>query len=133
MAKTHPHIDLPTVAQLRELVAKRPRGVVETYLALHDLIAAAVPGVACSVDTVDASVGYGAHQFGYNGWGMAALTPYARWASLTLLHGAALADPHKLLTGTATMRHIKLSDPAAVDEHRQAIGDLLVVASRLHE
>ena len=50
--------------------------------------AAVPPDVAASVDTVDHAIGYGAHQYGYNGWGMAAVMPYAKWVSLTLMQGS---------------------------------------------
>ena len=59
----------------------------------------AVPRVRYSVDCVDREIGYGARQFGYDGWGMAAVTPYTKWVSVTLLRGALLEDPDGLLEG----------------------------------
>ncbi|MFV0433646.1 MAG: DUF1801 domain-containing protein [Leucobacter sp.] len=129
MAKTHPHIESPTVEQLRALVEGRPDRLVEVYLSLHEIVVQTLPDVAFSVDTVDAAVGYGAHQYGYNGWGMAALTPFGKWVSLTLLRGAELEDPEGLLTGTKLMRHLKLSDPGDVQKHREAIGQLVAAAA----
>ena len=93
MAKTHPHIESPSAEQLAALVEGRPAPLIEVYLGLHRLIIEALPDVVNSVDTVDASVGYGAHQYGYNGWGMAAVTPFAKWVSLTLLHGPTSPTP----------------------------------------
>lgn len=132
MAKTHPHIDSPTPEQLATLVAGRPENLVEVYLALHELVISAVPEVRFSVDEVDASVGYGARQYGYSGWGMAALTPFGKWVSLTLLRGSLLDDPSGLLVGTTMMRHVKLSTPEQVEERRAAIQDLIRAASELH-
>lgn len=132
MAKTHPHIESPEPEQLRELVAGRPEQLVEAYLALHELVISTLPDVRFSVDTVDASVGYAAHQYGYNGWGMAALTPYAKWVSLTLLQGARLADPAKLLSGNATMRHVKVIGPEGVRNDGDVIRALLLAASGLN-
>lgn len=133
MAKTHPHIDSPSSGQLAELAVERPEKLVEVYVKLHELVLEALPDVKHSVDTVDHAVGYGAHQYGYNGWGMAAVTPFGKWVSLTLLQGAKLDDPLGLLTGTSTMRHVKLSDPAKVDEHRAALHDLIIAASTLND
>lgn len=133
MAKTHPHIESPEPEQLRALVEGRPEPLVEAYLALHDLVVAALPDVRFSVDVVDASVGYAAHQYGYNGWGMAALTPYGKWVSLTLLQGARLDDPAQLLTGTSTMRHLKVTGPDDVRANGEAIRALVLDASRLLE
>ncbi|MEZ5090308.1 MAG: DUF1801 domain-containing protein [Micropruina sp.] len=132
MAKTHPHIESPSTDQLAELVRNRPRPLADTYLALHDLVISALPDVASSVDRVDASIGYGAHQYGYNGWGLAAVTPFGKWVSLTLLQGSRLDDPEGLLTGTTTMRHVKLRDPESVRTHRDALRALLLAAAALN-
>ncbi|WP_425954588.1 hypothetical protein [Xylanimonas sp. McL0601] len=43
MAKTHPHLDSPTVEQLEELVAEHAQLVREVYLALHELVIESVP------------------------------------------------------------------------------------------
>lgn len=89
-----------------------------------------VPGVVFSVDTVDGAIGYGARQFGYDGWGMAALTPYAGWVSLGLLRGAALDDPHGLLEGTgALVRHAKLRSAEELSARREPIRELLEAAA----
>ena len=133
MAKTHPHIDSPTALQLRSLLEGRPGLLVQVYLALHELVVTALPDVRFSVDTVDAAVGYGARLYGYNGWGMAALTPFGKWVSLTLLQGSKLEDPERLLKGTAVMRHIRLSKPVSVQENRAEISRLVVAASRLYD
>ncbi|MBK7820474.1 MAG: DUF1801 domain-containing protein [Tessaracoccus sp.] len=132
MAKTHPHIEAPSDEQLAALVKNRPEPLAEVYLELHRLIVEALPEVTNSVDTVDASIGYGAHQYGYNGWGMAAVTPFAKWVSLTLLHGADLADPDALLTGTSKMRHVKLKHPEELAAARGPIARLIVAAAELH-
>lgn len=133
MAKTHPHLDAPTPGQLRQIAGEHSDDIVEAYLTLHQIVLDAVPELSFSVDTVDASVGYGAHQFGYNGWGVAALTPYRRWVSLTLLQGARLADPHGLLTGTSTMRHVKVSDASDVENTHAAITGLILAAVGLYQ
>lgn len=132
MAKTHPHIEAPTREQLIEVAGARPAALVAVYLGLDELIRETLPDATCSVDTVDASIGYGAHQYGYNGWGLAAVTPFGKWVSLTLLDGARLDDPAGLLTGTAVMRHVKLSDPAELDAHRREIQELILRAAALH-
>lgn len=132
MAKQHPHIENPSVDALRELVAERPVAISELYLAFHELLRETLPDVAASVDTVDHAIGYGAHQYGYNGWGMAAVMPYAKWVSLTLMQGSLLDDPAGLLTGGAKMRHVKLASVDALRAQRGGIRDLIVAASLLH-
>ena len=67
--------------------SKRPT-VRQVYLGTHRLVLEVVPDVRYAVDTVDAQIGYGARQFGYDGWGMAALAPYTNWVSLAFLRGA---------------------------------------------
>lgn len=132
MGKTHPHITSPTPEQLRHLLEGRPEPLVEVYLALHEIVIGELPDLVYSADEVDAATGYGAHQYGYNGWGLAALTPFSKWVSLTFLHGAQLQDPAGLLTGTAQMRHVKLKSPRKVAECDEAVRQLLRAASRLH-
>lgn len=132
MAKTHPHIERPSDAELAELIAARPEAVRETYLALHRLLLDAVPEVEASVDTVDAQIGYGAHQFGYNGWGMAAISPHAKWVTFHLMGGARLPDPDGLLQGGTAMRHVKLQSPAQVAELEAPLRAWLAAARQLN-
>jgi len=132
MAKQHPHIDNPSAEALQKLVAERPAPIVEVYLAFHELLSETLPNIAASVDTVDQAIGYGAHQYGYNGWGVAAVMPYAKWVSLTFMQGSLLDDPAGLLTGSARMRHVKLANIDALHAHRSGIRDLVVAASLLH-
>jgi len=131
MAKTHAHIESPTRADLVAVAGSRPH--VELYTALHELVLAALPDARCSVDEVDAVIGYGARQYGYNGWGLAAVSPFAKWVSLTLMKGAELDDPRGLLTGTAGMRHVKLTSLDELERQRDGIAEILVEASRLYE
>lgn len=132
MAKTHPHIDQPTDDQLAELAGAQPESLRETYLALHRLVLDAVPEISASVDTVDGQIGYGARQFGYNGWGMAAVSPHSKWVSLYFMGGAQLPDPEGLLLGGTAMRHIKLDSPGQVVELEAQLRDWLAAAARLH-
>jgi len=133
MAKSHPHIKQPTEAELAELVASRGETVRETYLALHRLVLDAVPELRASVDTVDAQIGYGAHQFGYNGWGMAALSPHSRWVNLHLLQGAKLPDPDGLLKGGTAMRHVRLETIEKVSGLEPQLRSWLAAAAGRYE
>lgn len=133
MAKTHPHIEQPTEAQLAELVASRPEKLREAYLALHRLVLETLPEIRASVDTVDAQIGYGAHQYGYNGWGLAAVSPHSRWVNLHLMQGARLPDPDGLLIGGTTMRHVKVQEIEQVSELGAQVRAWLAAAARLHE
>jgi hypothetical protein len=91
-----------------------------------------LPDVVFSVDCDDAQIGYGARQYGYNGWGMAALSPYTKWVSLGFIRGAALDDPDGLLEGTgASVRHIKIKTPEQLAEQQKAIQRMLKAATRL--
>lgn len=129
MAKTHPHIDTPTADDLMRVIGDRP--LTDVYLALHALVIATLPTIRHSVDEVDAVIGYGAHEYGYGGWGMAAVSPFTKWVSLTLMKGAELTDPDGLLTGTASMRHVKLSSVDELADKRDGIAALLLSATRV--
>ncbi len=130
---THPQIEMPSEADLSRLVEGRQAAVGEVYLATHRLVLEAVPDIRYAVDTVDAQIGYGARQFGYGGWGMAALAPYTNWVSLALLRGAELDDPDGLLEGTGrSVRHVKVRSTEQLAERREAIKRLLESAARLN-
>lgn len=129
-SKTHPHIDSPSEADLKRIIAAVRPLQRDLYLDVHALVLNAVPGVAFSVDTVDGAIGYGARQFGYDGWGMAALTPYNGWVSLGFLRGARLDDPHHLLEGTgALVRHVKLHSADDLAARREWLHRLLEAAA----
>lgn len=131
-SKTHTHIDHPSDAQLRRLVDGRAVAVRRLYLETHQLVLKTLPDVVFSVDRDDAQIGYGARQYGYNGWGMAALAPYTKWVSLGFVRGIRLDDPDKLLEGTgASVRHIKLRSPEELAERRAAIQRMLKAAVTL--
>lgn len=134
MAKTHPHTDQPTVDKLAALVADRPEAIRDAYLELHRVVLQAAPGdLRYSVDEVDCSIGYAARQYGYNGWGMAAVTPYAKWVALTFLDGRLLPDPAGLLQGAAQMRHIRVSTAADVIDRSAEICELVRAAAALRQ
>ena len=133
MAKTHPHIDMPSEADLGALLESRPPEIRQLYLDAHRLVLEAVPDVRYSVDCVDGEIGYGARQFGYDGWGMSAVTPYTKWVSVTFLRGAHLDDPDGLLEGATLMRHVKLRSTAQFEASRDAIKRLLEAAVLVNE
>ncbi|MDR0482604.1 MAG: DUF1801 domain-containing protein [Cellulomonadaceae bacterium] len=132
MAKTHPHIDQPTDAQLAQVVATKPDAIAHTYLALHRLIVETVPDVKVSVDEHDGAIGYAARQWGYDGWGMGAVVPYSKWVNLQFIDGASLPDPHGLLQGAAKrVRHVKLFSAAEVAKRAPDLQALVKAAAAL--
>lgn len=129
-AEKHPHIDSPSEEQLRQLAEDRSEEVRESYLALHRLILDTLPDVECSVDLTDAQIGYGARQYGYDGWGMAALAPHSKWVSLVFMRATSLDDPAGLLEGTGKkLRHVKVRSPEELAERRDGIRALLEQAA----
>ena len=134
MPRTHPHIDDPTAEQLRAAVEGKPPVVRGLYLAVHELVVQTIPGVACSLDLSDGQVGYGAHQYGYDGWGMAALAPYATWVSLAFLRATSLDDPLGLLEGTGVrVRHAKVRSADQLAEIGGGLRALVKAATLLDQ
>ena len=124
---------MPSDDVLREVIARLHPQHEALYLAAHALVLDVVPEVRSEVDLVDGTVGYGARQFGYGGWGMAALSPHKGWVSLFLMQGVELPDPEGLLEGSGKLlRHVKLRSVEALESRSQAIRVLLLAASRLH-
>jgi hypothetical protein len=132
-SKTHPHIESPSEEQLREVVKGRSPMVRQLYLDIHRLVLETLPDVVYSVDCHDGQIGYGARQYGYDGWGLAALAPYARWVSLAFLRGTDLDDRDGLLEGAGhTIRHVKLRSPEQLAERLGALRRWIEAASRLN-
>lgn len=129
----HPHIDQPTDEQLTGLLHEKDPVIRELYFEVHRLVVYTLPDIKYSVDCVDGGMGYGARQYGYNGWGLAALSAYTKWVSLFFLHGVDLDDPKGLLEGTGKkMRHVKIRSPEQFEQHRGALKALIEAASQLH-
>ncbi len=131
--RQHPHAEMPSDDELREVIARLQPQHEALYLRTHALVLDAVPGVRSDVDLVDGSIGYGVRQFGYGGWGMASLAPHRGWVSLFLMKGVEVPDPHGVLEGSGKLlRHVKLRSVEALDARAMAIRALLEAASRLH-
>ncbi len=95
----HPHIESPSVEQLAGVLQSNTPMVRQLYLNTHLLVLETLPDTVYSVDCQDGQVGYGARQYGYNGWGMAALSAHNKWVSLVFMRGADLEDSDRLLEG----------------------------------
>ena len=130
----HPHVDSPSDDDLAALVGNKSETVREVYLAAHRLVLETLPDVAYSTDRVDGVTGYGVRQYGYGGWGLAALAAHAKWASLMFTRGADLDDPDGLLEGTGKkMRHVKLRSLEQFDARRGALRRLIEAATKVDE
>ena len=126
---SHAHIDRPSDTQLKGVVKKKSADIRQLYLDTHRLVLDTLPDVAYSVDCADAMIGYGARQYGYSGWGMAALAPHTKWISLGFIEGAALDDPDHLLEGSGkSVRHVKLRSLDDLEARRTALRRFLKAA-----
>lgn len=133
-AKTHPHIERPSEEQLRAVVDNRDPVIRELYFATHRLVVETLPDVIYSVDCHDGEIGYGARQYGYNGWGMAAVVPYTKWVSLAFINGTSLEDPAGLLEGTgSTVRHVKVRSLEQLADLSHSLRGFVAAASRLNQ
>lgn len=120
--KRHPHIERPTEEQLAQLLQDKTPKVRQIYLNIHALVLEILPDVVYSVDCKDGVIGYGAHQYGYNGWGMMALAAHTKWVSLLFMDGVALNDSEGLLEGTGKkMRHVKMRSVEQVEEKESVL------------
>jgi hypothetical protein len=132
--KKHPHIDNATEAQLAELLADKAPAMRELYLETHRLLLDALPDATCATDCQDGVTSYGIRQYGYDGWGMAALAAHAKWVSLMFMRGAKLTDDDGLLEGSGKlMRHVKLRSAEQLAQRREGLLGLIAQAARLHE
>lgn len=129
----HPHTTMPSVDALREVIARVQPQHEALYLAVHALVLEAAPDVRHEVDLVDGALGYGARQYGYGGWGMAALQAHKGWVSLFFMEGVKLDDPDGVLEGSGKLlRHVKLRSLEALETHAASIRALVIAATRMH-
>lgn len=129
-SRTHPHTEMPTEDALLRLILEKHPVHHQLYLAAHQLFLETVPGLRYSVDLHDAAIGYGQRQFGYDGWGMAALSPHAKWVSFIFFRGAQLDASDGLLEGSGPrMRHLRLRSLDEFEARRNALARLIADAS----
>ncbi len=132
--RIHPHTEMPSEDELARLILEKQPAHHRLYLAVHEVILDAVPDIRYSVDLDDAVIGYGQRQFGYDGWGMVALSPHKNWVSVILFRGAHLDAPDRLLEGVGpNMRHIKLRSLEELQKKREVLRRLIVEASEPQE
>lgn len=133
-SKKHPHIDMAPEDELGRLVESLYPAHRKVYLDVHKLVLDTIPGIVYSVDCVDAGIGYGARQFGYNGWGMVALIPHTSWVSLVFFKGTMLDDTEHLLEGIgALVRHVKLKSTRDLAARHDGVRRLLEIATHINE
>ncbi len=131
--KQHPHLATPSDDDLRAVIDRLHPQHEALYLAVHALVLGAVSDVRIEVDLVDGSIGYGARQYGYGGWGMAALSAHKGWVSLFFMQGALLPDPNGVLEGSGKLlRHVKLRSLQALEVHTEDVRTLVMAARRMH-
>lgn len=124
--KRNPHIEQPTEEELRPLIEAKPAGIRDLYFSVHRLVLESLPDVRYEVDCTDAVIGYGARQFGYDGWGMGALSPHTKWVSLIFFRGTDLKDPGGLLEGTGKrLRHVKIRSLEELEARRDLLKQML--------
>ena len=132
--KKHPHIERPTIEELAGLLESKTPAIRELYLNTHQLVLDTLPDVIYSVDCKDAMLGYGARQYGYDGWGIAALAAHSKWVTLMFMHGVELEDPGNLLEGAGkVMRHVKIHSSGQFEEIRSALRTFIEAASKLNQ
>lgn len=130
----HPHVEQASAEELAMLLQHRDPALRQVYLDMHALILDTLPGVRYSTDLVDAMTGYGARQYGYGGWGMAALAAPSKWVSLAFMRGADLPDPTGILEGAGkNVRHVKVRSPEQLAERRDALRALIQAAAMINK
>jgi len=130
-AEKHPHAEKPSVKVIREVLKERQPALRDLYVKTHRLILETFPGIQHSLDLTDGMMGYGARQYGYDGWGMLALSCNTRWLTLNFFIGAHLPDPDGILEGTGkNLRHVKLRTAEELEQRTDAIRALLLASPR---
>ncbi len=80
----------------------------------------------------DGSMGYGAKQYGYDGWGIAGLVAHKNWVNLHFMRGVALEEEFGSgpLEGKGKqLRHLKFKSLEDVGKKEKILRELLKLAS----
>lgn len=127
---THRQRESPSEADIRAALATRDAAIVDLALEVRAFVHEVLPDVHEALDTHDGMLGFGARQYGANGWGVAALAVYSRWVSLVFIRGAGLPDPAHLLEGSGkSTRHVKVRSSAEFEGRRGELRELLLAAT----
>ena len=130
--KQHPHVAMPSDDDLRDVIGRLHPQHEALYLAVHALVVGTVPDARFEVDLVDGSIGYGVRQYGYGGWGMAALQAHKGWVSLFFMEGVELPDPEGVLEGSGKLlRHVKLRSLQDLESRAEDVRTLVTAARRM--
>lgn len=107
----------------------RTEEVRELALALRQVVHRTLPDISETSSRGDNGIGFGARQYGADGWGIGALNISGKHVSLGFMHGTSLPDPQGVLEGTGkNLRHVKLRSFAELEARREAIEALLRAA-----
>jgi hypothetical protein len=126
----NPQRERPSKVEIEKALSGRDADLKKLYLKVHALVLKTLPGVKYIIDLKDGTMGYGAHQYGASGWGIAALACHARWVNLGFLNGARLPDPARILEGSGkNVRHVKIHSEAALRERSRAVRALILASA----
>jgi hypothetical protein len=126
----NPQRDRPPKTVIEKALAGRDIALRKVYFEIHALLLETLPGVNYTIDLKDGMMGYGARQYGADGWGIAVLACHSRCVSLGFVHGASLADPSRILEGAGKkVRHLKIHTEAELGERRRAVRALIRAAA----
>lgn len=129
----HPQIDQASDEKLADLLQGKTPEIRQLFLATHRLILETLPDVKYATDSDDGTTGYGIRQYGYDGWGMAALAAHARWVTLMFLSGTDLEKHTDLLEGAGKkMRHVKLRSMEQFAQQKNELRMLIEVAAKIN-
>ena len=135
----HPHKENPSNEEIREVLKQasstKDSEMKDVYLAVHNEILRALPDIRFSMDLKDGKMGYGAKQYGYDGWGIAGLVAHSKWVNLHFMRGADLEakDSSGALEGKGKqLRHMKFKSVEEVEKKEKILQDLLKMAAALN-
>ena len=134
----HPHKENPSMEEIRKVLesasATKDSEVKDVYLAVHTVMLKVLPDLRFSMDMKDGKMGYGAKQYGYDGWGIAGLVAHGKWVNLHFMRGAELEKKasSKALEGKGKqLRHMKFKSMADLEKKEKILEELLEQATAL--
>ncbi len=134
----HPHSENPSLEniamEMENIYPGHDPELKKAYISIHRMIVEVLPGLNYSMDLKDGQIGYGARQYGYDGWGMAALALHKKWINLHFMKGADLDQQvqNDMLEGKGKqLRHMKFTSADEVEQKAKELRELLMKASTI--
>lgn len=123
-------ISSPTDQKFEQILAGRSATVADLARRVRALVRETLPDIVEVPNHGQEGIGFGANQYGHDGWGVGVVGVAKNWVTLGFMRGAHFPDPRGIVEGTGrNVRHVKIRSLREFEERRDALVALLRAAT----